>query len=40
MPKGIKHWLDRADYYRDQVIKDLSKHGTADNSDRSTCSVA
>lgn len=37
---NIKHWLDRADYYRDEVIKEISKHGTADNSDRSAVATA
>lgn len=36
----INHWLDRADYYRDEVIKEISKHGTADNSDRSAVATA
>jgi hypothetical protein len=40
MPKGIKHWVERADYYRDEATKELSKHGTADNSDRSLVSTA
>jgi hypothetical protein len=36
----IKHWLDRADYYRDEVIKEIGKHATADNSDRSVVATA
>ena len=40
MPNHIEHWTDRADYYRDEVLKEISKHGTADNSDRSLVSTA
>ncbi len=40
MPKNIKRWVERADYYRDAAIKEISKHGTADNSDRSLVSTA
>jgi hypothetical protein len=37
---GIKQWLDRADYYRGEVIEEVSKHGTADDSDRSAVATA
>ena len=38
---NIKHWLrPSGHYYRDEVIKEISKHGTTNNSDRSAVATA
>jgi hypothetical protein len=40
MTNHVKHWTDRADHYRDEVLKEISKHSTTDGSDRSLVSTA
>jgi hypothetical protein len=36
----IKHCVERATHYRDEVLQEISKHPTADNSDRSLVAMA
>ena len=40
MTNHVEHWTDRADHYRDEVLKEISKHSTTDGSDRSLVSTA
>jgi hypothetical protein len=40
MTPRITKCVERARYYQDQILKEVSKHQTADNSDRSLVSTA
>ena len=40
MPNQVKHWADRADHHRGEVLKEISQHSTTDGSDRSLVSTA
>jgi hypothetical protein len=40
MTDRIKHCVKRAAHYRDEVLKEISKHPTADKSDRSLVATA
>lgn len=40
MTTNIKHCVERATHYRKQILDEVSKHKTADNSDRSLVATA
>jgi hypothetical protein len=35
MPDRIKHCIARAEHYQNEVLQEISKHPTANDSDRS-----
>ena len=40
MTNRIKHCVERANHYQNEVLKEISKHPTSDNSDRSLVATA
>jgi hypothetical protein len=40
MPDRIKHCIARAEHYRNEVLREISKHPTADDSERSIVATA
>ncbi len=40
MTPHIKNCVERARHYQDEILQEISKHQTADNTDRSLLSTA